>query len=210
MKEEPTFKTEEIEAKRINIVDENGTRRLAIFNGDSFPELMMDGEVLQRSGNQQGAAGMIFFNESGDECGGLVYANSGAVFMFDQHKQDQIMGFSYDERPDGKREYGLNMWDRPDIPLKEIMTLVTPVITMENGPEKQKAWNELEDKGLLGAQRMFAGRTHDGTVSVSLSDKKGKTRLRLKVDGDDNPMIEFLNSRGEVVFRLPPEGINMD
>ncbi|GMA66003.1 hypothetical protein [Alicyclobacillus fastidiosus] len=210
MEYERTLKVEEIEVRQINIVDSKGTRRMAIFNGDSFPEAVMDGEVLSRNGNQNGAAGMLFYNEDGDECGGLVYANSGAMLMFDQHKQDQIIGFSYDEQQDGKREYGLNIWDRPDVPLREVIEIATPVMNMENGPEKQSEWKRLQAEGILGAQRMFAGHSQDGAISVSLSDKKGTPRLRMRVDSDDNPQIEFLNSRGEVVYRLPPDGISMD
>ena len=41
---------------------------------------------------------MVFYNQTGDECGGLIYGNQEAVFMFDQIQQDQIMVISYDEQ----------------------------------------------------------------------------------------------------------------
>lgn len=47
-------------------------------------------------------AGMIFFNDDGDECGGLVYdgdRNSASMtYSFDQYKNDQIMQLQYVSR----------------------------------------------------------------------------------------------------------------
>ncbi|MFD1674061.1 hypothetical protein [Alicyclobacillus fodiniaquatilis] len=210
MRDERNFDVEEIQTKRINIVDENGTRRLAIFNGSGLPKGTIDGkEIDQREGNNNGVAGLMFYNQDGDECGALVYGNQGAALLFDQYKQDQIVGMTYDEE-NGKRQYGLNIWERPNVPLSEFAELVIPIMNMEDGPEKQEEWRKLEEQGLTASQRMFTGRTQDGAITVALADKKGKTRLRMTVDMSDNPKIEFLNSQGQVVYQLPPDGVEMD
>lgn len=41
-------------------------------------------------------AGIIFYNDDGEECGGLAFGNEGAGLMFDQRDQDQIVGLMYD------------------------------------------------------------------------------------------------------------------
>ena len=65
-----------ITAKRINIVNEDGTTTMAISNKQRIAAPRMNGkeypvEMIER----QHFAGMIFFNEEGDEMGGLVYTS---------------------------------------------------------------------------------------------------------------------------------------
>ena len=62
----PHFK--EIDAERINIVEGDGTLRLVISNHKLQHPGRMDGKDLPR---RDRPAGMIFFNDEGDECGGL-------------------------------------------------------------------------------------------------------------------------------------------
>lgn len=41
---------------------------------------------------------------------------------------------------------------------------------------------------------------------MSESDKTwGRPRIRMRVDQDDVPRLEFLNENGEVVYSLPPQ-----
>ena len=92
---------------RINVVDANGALRMVISNKDRMHPGMMDGKMIDRP---RPVAGLLFFNEEGDEVGGLSYtgrevngrgrANSG--LMFDQFKQDQTVGITYSET-DGRR-----------------------------------------------------------------------------------------------------------
>jgi len=96
---------------RINVVDANGALRMVISNKDRMHPGMMDGKMIDRP---RPVAGLLFFNEEGDEVGGLSYtgrevngrgrANSG--LMFDQFKQDQTVGITYSET-DGRRTAGL-------------------------------------------------------------------------------------------------------
>lgn len=199
----------EINAKRINIVDDNGNVRLALFNGTNVPDAVLDGQVVKRSVDLSGMAGMTFYNEDGEECGGLIYGNKRAVLAFGQYRQDEILGLSYHER-DGKRQYGLYLEERSNIPLTEVFSKVMPVMKMDDGPEKKEALEKLRGQGYFGVPRLSVERRYEGEVSVELADSKGQPRLRMKVDTDDNPIIEFLNSRGEVVYKLPPSGIDMD
>src|ERR1700742_4095729 len=71
-KDEPVhFK--EIDAQRINIVDSNGSLRMVISN----PQLQHPGAIGGKTlSPRDRPAGMIFFNDEGDECGGLVYGGN--------------------------------------------------------------------------------------------------------------------------------------
>lgn len=184
---------EELEVKRINVVGEDGRTQLVISNRERLPDPVIDGKVFKRTGIP--TAGLIFYNDEGDECGGLVFGGGGqeamAGLLFDQYKQDQVIGLTYVES-DGKRHYGLRIWDRPDRPLLEIL-------------ESQSTQPQPE---LFGALRIFVGRTPKGEALIKISDRQGRERLRIVVD--DAPRLEFLNERGEVIYRLPPDSLAAD
>src|ERR1700735_5054213 len=86
----PHFK--EIDAERINIVEKDGRLRMVISNQQSQHSGAIGGkEVAPR----ERAAGVIFFNDDGDECGGLVFdgnkQQASMVLSIDQNQNDQIM-----------------------------------------------------------------------------------------------------------------------
>ena len=92
---------------RINVVDANGALRMVISNKDRMHPGMMDGKMIDRP---RPVAGLLFFNEEGDEVGGLSYTGrevngrgrANSRLMFDQFKQDQTVGITYSET-DGRR-----------------------------------------------------------------------------------------------------------
>ena len=49
------------------------------------------------------------------------------------------------------------------------------------------------------------GKTENGDITVQLMDSKGNQRIRMVVDENDIPKIEFLDSQGNVTYKLPPE-----
>lgn len=49
------------------------------------------------------------------------------------------------------------------------------------------------------------GKSENGEVSVQLMDSKGKQRIRMVVDENDEAKMEFLDGKGNVLYRLPPE-----
>src|SRR5262245_40665587 len=115
----------EINVERINVVDANGTLRMVIANKDRMHPGVMDGKTIDRP---RPVAGMIVFNDEGDEVGGLTYSgqdrngvrSANAGLMFDQLKQDQTIGFSYSEGG-GRRTAGFQVWDRPETRLSELI-----------------------------------------------------------------------------------------
>ena len=117
----------EITVQRLNIVDANGTLRMVLAGKDRMHPGVMDGVTIDRP---RPVAGMLFFNDEGDEVGGLTYTGTvvngrgraNAGIMFDQIKQDQTVGISYSES-NGQRSAGFQVWDRSDtVRLSELIT----------------------------------------------------------------------------------------
>src|SRR5687768_13713468 len=108
---------DELTVQRLNVVDANGTLRFVLSNKDRMHPGVMDGVMINRP---RPVAGMLFFNDEGDEVGGLTYSGTddngrraSAGIMFDQLKQDQTVGISYAEN-NGQRTAGLQVWDRSE------------------------------------------------------------------------------------------------
>ncbi len=161
-----------LQVERIDVVEPDGTVRLVLSNTARAPDPVVDGVTFKRDDGN--AAGLIFYNADGDECGGLVFENRGAALLFDQFKQDQLLGLMYDEAP-GRRRAGLYVWDRTDEPFPAVG----------------------------GAVPMFAGRRPDGMAAVELHDDEGRVRLRLGVTAPGAALVEFLDEGGAVTACFP-------
>jgi hypothetical protein len=201
-------KFEEIDVERINIVEKDGKLKLAISNKERFPDPIIDGKTYPlRQGGK--TAGMIFYNDKGDECGGLSFSGqekdgvrrAGAGLLFDQFNQDQTIGITYSES-DGRRAAGLNVWDRPDTPIGEMIEKLQAIQKMPEGSEKAQALQKFRDTSGV-AQRVFVGKTRERAAVVMLSDTQGRPRIQLMVDAQGAPRLEFLDEKGIVVYRLP-------
>ena len=198
----------EITVERINIVDANGTLRMVLAGKDRMHPGVMDGVTIDRP---RPVAGMLFFNDEGDEVGGLTYTGTvaggrgraNAGIMFDQLKQDQTIGLSYSES-NGQRSAGLQVWDRSDtVRLSELIARLNAANKLPAGAEREKAVADIRATAPPGPRRVFVGKTQDKAATMVLSDGEGRARLRLAVDAAGNPRIEFLDEAGRVVARLP-------
>jgi hypothetical protein len=197
----------EITVERINVVDANGTLRLVIANKDRMHPGVMDGKVIDRP---RPVAGLLFFNDEGDEVGGLTITGqvrdgarrANAGLMFDQLKQDQTIGLTYSEG-NGQRTAGLQVWDRSDRPLSELIELLNAANRIADPAERESAIKKARDSAPAGPRRVFVGKTADRAANVSLADANGKPRLTLTVDATGSPRIEFLDENGKIVDRIP-------
>lgn len=212
MSKEKTVRFNSIEAENLKIVDQNGTVRLSLFNNENIPPLLMNGEdILPGHRQNDPIAGIMFYNSEGDECGGLIYGsekdekgnyNAGASLTLDQYKQDQVMQMYYSEE-NGEREYGFSVYDRADTPLPELNNKTEEIKKSITNEELQKV--EIDKVWAGNAQRIFMGKNKQGAVSVRLMDSKGNQRIRMVVDENDVPRMEFLDADGTVIYKLPPE-----
>lgn len=199
---------DEVSVSRLNIVEPNGKYRLVLSNSQRFPGLFMEGKEYRHFSRSGG--GMLFFNDEGDEVGGMSFASNaerksaGGSIMFDQYKQDQTVGLQYAEEK-GARVAGLRVWDRPDYSIKPLMEMSDKAARASDDAERKQIRGEMlayaQAHGGGGAERLFAGKTQ-GDALVKLADPQGRARLVLKVGADGQPSIEFLDEGGKVVKRI--------
>ena len=202
---------EEIDVQRINIVEKDGKPRLILANKALAPDLIIKGKAQQRATGRN-SPGIIFFNDDGTESGALMSVSTRGEngnytatsrLVFDQFESDEMMALQYIDES-GKRYAGLTVLDRPEIQITpEITAKVHAMWKLPQGPEKNKALNELDSLGVFESERVFIGKTQRKSATVNLSDRKGNTRIRLWVDSLGTPRLDFLDQKGQLTYRLP-------
>jgi hypothetical protein len=154
---------------------------------------------------------MLFFNDEGDEVGGLTFTGRAAAngarqadasLMFDQLKQDQTIGFNYTEGG-GRRSAGFQVWDRSDSSLGDLIAKFNAANKIADKTARDAEIAKIRAAAPPGPRRLFVGKNADKAAIVSLADADGKPRLTLTVDAAGNPRIEFLDEQGKVIARVP-------
>ncbi|HYR93210.1 MAG TPA: hypothetical protein VEP48_03300 [Methylomirabilota bacterium] len=207
----PSADFSEINVERINVRDADGTLRMAISNRTRAP----DPKIGARTGAREGgnSAGIYFYNDQGDECGGLIFRGkrdeqgryrAGAALLFDRFEQDQTIGMAYSET-DGELSAKFSVWDRPSVALADLLDRYTELEAMPDGDKRRHLIDEMRQGGLLGTTRLTMGLERDGDAAVVLYDAMQRERLRIVVGRDGRPRIEFLDEHAEVVDTYPPE-----
>lgn len=202
-----------LEAERINVRHPDGELALAIAGTGGLPGPTFEGREYPQelSGGRTRASGMIFFNERGDEVGGLTYSGrlegdgyrAGGGITFDQFRQDQVVSLQYQDDGENRRA-GVHVWDRSDeISIARILDVVDARARATGAARDSldrivAGWR---DAG-LAAHRIFLG-SADRTATLLMSDREGRPRIRLYVDSANVARLEFLDSAGAVVHSLP-------
>lgn len=210
---EPKAKFNEIEVGRINVVEPDGKLRLSISNNAQSPGLAIGGKYFSAREGTRGA-GLIFYNDEGDENGGLAYSGKSVdgkgeadgLLAFDQYGQDQIVGITYRQTPT-RKVAGLQVWERPDVPLLPLVEKMDAAEKLKDGPEKTAALKKIREEAIAqgqgGATRLFVGRSDKDDATVILNDVKGKPRIIMAVDSAGVPTLRFLDENGKVIDSLP-------
>lgn len=204
-----TAKFDEISAQRLSIVERDGKPRVVISNRDRMPGAFWRGkETAHRS---HGGGGFLFFDDDGTEAGGMGFSSgrTGGRFgaesnmNFDQYEQDSTLQLVYQD-DNGQRVAGVRVKDRPNQsvgPALELIDQLAHARPAERTALQAKLVAE-ERKLVAGhADRFFAGKQLDDSV-VRLADKKGRTRLLMKVDGAGVPSIDFYDEAGRVTRKI--------
>ncbi|HVE95193.1 MAG TPA: hypothetical protein VNB24_09745 [Acidimicrobiales bacterium] len=196
----------QVRAERLDIVDGDGTVRLAIANRERAGERMIEDEV-QSPGRER--TGLVLFNEDGHECGGLTWSakrvgdhtEAYSVLSLDRYRGDQVVAVGYADTPDGYWA-GMRVVDRKESGHAEAWRRYRELTAMAESPERDEALRELLADRPFGAMRMFVGRDMSGDATIRMYDGTGRPRLRFAVSEDGAALIEFLDERGEVVRRI--------
>jgi hypothetical protein len=198
----------EIDVERINVVEPDGRVRLVLANSQRQAASVVEGRTIAPGRSR--AAGMIFFNEEGDEVGGLIFsghkqdgaARAAGSLTFDQYRQDQTVALQYGEEG-GQRRAGLAVIDRPETSLAAIADLLEKRQATSSA-DRAAVDREIVARGGLSATRMFVGKDPDGNATLVLSDSQGRKRLLLSVDRQGSPKIQFLDAAGKTLREIRP------
>jgi hypothetical protein len=171
--------SQELTTERLNIVAPNGTLRLVMANEQRFPPPIIDGRPLKRAINP---AGLVFFNDKGDEVGGLALSEPGggrlSALSFDYPNFDAI-GLLARVAPDGK-------------------DATAGVVINSRAPAQMSAASAARV-----VHQRIALQNHNESAEVVLSDPEGRPRLRLSVDPHGTPRMEMLDDSGKVTYHEP-------
>ncbi|PWV49128.1 hypothetical protein [Chitinophaga sp. S165] len=193
-----------LRAEKIEIVEPDGTVKLALFNKDNLPPAIYNGKKMSRQGG--GESGLMFYNTEGEECGGLIYSGQGEnnkgenelSITYDKYKQDQVVQLSYIQRANGNHTKGLTIFERPDFSVDKAMATLDSIRSHVKDPEEQqKVIDNLKAAGYFGYTRMFAGQQGQRT-GIFVRDTKGRIRLETIVNENDEPEIIFYNEDGSI------------
>jgi hypothetical protein len=198
-----------IDAERINIREQNGILKAALSNSAGFYE------AYRAEHGGVTFSGLMFYNEEGQETGGLVYSgksipggqDADVSLTMDQFRQDQNVYLHHEEHKDAKAlqiEDGLAVISRPDwTRVKEEYSIYGEMDKLS--PEKQ---DDVQLKALqagkISARRLFFGVTRGvkGEVpyddaGVFIKNRWGRTAIKLYVDYDNKPHFEIYDRLGK-------------
>lgn len=201
---------EEINVKRINVVEDDGTIRMVISNKSKQHPGRMDGKDLPP---RERWAGITFFNDEGDECGGLGFGvqeqngvvSNGMIFTMDRYKHDQVIQIVNSEFiQDGKfiaqRGLGINDVD-DDATLSELMLKMEELESITDENQRMEKMKELQK--LAPRNRLFLGKTREDTHGLFIMNDEGRPLLMLYVDTEGNPKFQSMDENGKVIDLMP-------
>lgn len=201
---------------KANKFDEIEVKKITVVGEDNLPRMVLSNETRQHSGRMNGKeiekrerpSGIIFFNNQGDECGGLVHqtkikdgkVQSGMSFTMDNYNDDQVVQILNDEYyADGKAyiQRGIKINQYPvGSNMEERNKKIEEINKIADKNERNQKMNELLEKE-GSVNRLFIGRTKGNSSGLFLSGPDGKPKMMIYVDEKGNPKITTLNEKGE-------------
>jgi len=189
--------------RSIEVVEPDGTVRLVASSRADFPTRTRIGG--QPVDHPRDVAGMLFFNDDGDECAGLVFggasARQSAGLTFDRYRGDQVIELRQDDTAAGHAA-AVVINDQPDVPVAEMLARHRAVEAMPE-PDRAAARDRLRADGYAPAARVVVGRTPDGTAMVALAGADGTVRATLTVAADGTPALRLLDEAGVTLWEAP-------
>ena len=203
----------EVDVERLNVLEPDGTPRLVLSDRERAPDPSGRRDALPaRGGNPPG---LLFYNDEGDECGGLIFSGPapgrtgvtapGRTCSSTSSSRTRPWGSSTTTATGSAARGSSSRTGNPPpaLPRLEALTRWEAARALSAGPERERALDELRAGGFFPARRVFVGRERDGAAVVRLCDPQGRVRLRLSVDTGGVPRLELLDEAGGVTHRLP-------
>ncbi|MDR0437563.1 MAG: hypothetical protein LBH22_04585 [Bacteroidales bacterium] len=217
MKNSGNQKFTEIDVERINIVEKDGTVKMIITNVKRFPT----GEIVngnETHSSREKTAGMLFFNEDGLECGGLIYTGqkneNGHVaamsLTYDQYDGDQVMQLITvdNQQGDQRKVQSLLVFnDREKDESQAKMLEASKELNELRRKDPQayeKKLREYREQGMFkSTHRIILGKLENLDNGLFLCDDQGTPRAMFYVDKENNAKLDFLDEKGNIIASFP-------
>ena len=211
----PRQKFKVLEAERINIREKSGVLKAALSNSAGFNEF----QRAERGGVT--FSGLMFYNEEGQEEGGLVYSGKAApggqdadvTLTMDQFRQDQNVYLHHEEHKDGQGlrvEDGLSINARPDwSAIKDEYRIYAQMDKLSPELRDNLKLKSLQ-AGKISSNRLFFGvkrGTERGVpyddTGIFIKNRWGRNAIKLYVGDDNKPHFEIYDPLGtSIVYEL--------
>lgn len=154
-------------------------------------------------------AGIIFFNNERDECGGLVYKTkkkngkiiSGMSFTMDNYRDDQVIQLLNDENYNNGKTYIKRGLSINQYPIGSSMVArnkkLDSLRKIEDIDERKKKINNVMKKE-GPVNRLFLGKTRGDSSGLFLAGPDGKPKMMIYVDDKGVPKIQTFSENGEI------------
>ncbi len=190
---------ESISARRVDIVERDGTIRVALGDSALSRQLPLRGEDHPHPGRGD-AAGILFVDDNGTESGALVHAgrsNDGDPesfhrLSFDDHEQNEALVIGRTQRGDTKAQF-IDFFDQPDWSIVDLVRAMD-----EMSPDDLESVRRKHYAAPTFIPRMHLGREEDGSVGLALHDASGRPRIRLVVEADGQADVQVIDDDGAV------------
>lgn len=194
----------EIDVERINVVEKDGKLDMVISNKERQHPGMVDNKPFDR---KRDSAGILFFDEKGNECGGLIFSDletgeNYRSFTFDRFRGDQTIALQHLENKEGNYWAGL-VFNDENIDLPTRLAKIEEIKKLPDEAARKAAYKEMQDKGEFLVNRLSIGKGRDKSALLTMSDAKGKPRISMSVAADGKPKLDFLDETGKVIYSLP-------
>lgn len=166
-------KFDEITVKRINIVDDKGVNRMIISNQERMEPPILFGKKYKRALNP---AGIIFYNEKGDECGGLAISKNPETNTY-------ALAFDYDNA--------------------DAIGILTQQSNKNNHYKSGIVINDKDLSGKIGGNTNRINlMTDNGNSGLVINGSDEKPRIIISVDSLGNPLFKILNNEGKLIKEI--------
>ncbi|MCD6220230.1 hypothetical protein J7K43_07605 [Candidatus Calescamantes bacterium] len=205
-----------IKAKKVEIIQSDGKPALILFNSENIPPPIIEGKRYPSNLRNIGlnANGIVFYNNNGDEIGGIVFGSkkdeNGNVYQgihisFDAFQQDEVFHIDCSQYG-GERWLEINAFYQPEKSLKPMFEKLTEINSIQDTSERKRKMKEFENWKEKEYGKMyipiFSIKNENGKAGIELYDKRGNLRIRLYIDEDENPRLEFYDTNGKVIKSL--------
>lgn len=203
-----TFDT--VTVHRIKLLDRQGKLAMVLTNHDDPQPSIMAGKTMYRQGG--GGNEIIFYNQLGDEQGGLMWdgssnpdgsnASSANVMSFDTANTDQLLQVR-DGNENGKVFSYVIGWNRPNYKSAAMQKLMDELYSAKTDSERQAIFAQHPDLMNANVTRYLFGYDNSNTAQVMLADGKGHPRIKMFVTPEGESQLQFLDANGKVTAEFP-------